>query len=93
LTCVYLQKYENLHYKHRMNLEACTWKPRFQVALFSDIGCPKHYCSFDFRGGGFFLKWKWKFLLGSAREVSRRCGGANNSDEAKQNPFLPHLGF
>jgi len=34
----------------------------------------------DFRGGGFFLKWKGHFSFwGSAREVSGQCGGASNA--------------
>jgi len=35
-------------------------------------------CSFDFRGGGFFLKWKGHFSFwGSAFQVFRQCGGAS----------------
>jgi len=35
-------------------------------------------CSFDFRGGGFFLKWKGHFSFwGSALQVFGQCGGAS----------------
>ncbi len=34
-------------------------------------------CFSDFRGGGFFLKWKGHFSFwGSAFQVFRQCGGA-----------------
>src|SRR3990167_10608039 len=35
-------------------------------------------CSFDFRGDGFFLKWKGHFSFwGSALQVFGQCGGAS----------------
>src|SRR3989338_7796886 len=46
-------------------------------------------CSFDFRGGGFFLKWKGHFsFLGSARKNIRAVWRGFNTDVAKQNYFL-----
>jgi len=47
--------------------------------------------SFDFRGGGFFLKWKGHFSFwGSAFQVFRQCGGA--SIRTRQNGKTIFLG-
>ena len=46
-------------------------------------------CSFDFRGGGFFLKWKGHFSFwGSAFQVFRQCGGASIRTRFCQKYFL-----
>jgi len=45
--------------------------------------------SFDFRGGGFFLKWKGLFSFwGSAFQVFRQCGGASIRTRFCENYFL-----
>ena len=46
-------------------------------------------CSFDFRGGGFFLKWKGHFSFwGSALQVFGQCGGASMRTRFCENYFL-----
>jgi len=51
-------------------------------------------CSFDFRGGGFFLKWKGHFSFwGSAFQVFGQCGGASMRTKFWQNYFLGRKGF
>jgi len=46
-------------------------------------------CSFDFRGGGFFLKWKGHFSFwGSALQVFGQCGGASIRTRFCENYFL-----
>src|SRR3990167_10052596 len=46
-------------------------------------------CSFVFRGGGFFLKWKGHFSFwGSALQVFRQCGGASIRTRFCENYFL-----
>jgi hypothetical protein len=46
-------------------------------------------CSFDFRGGGFFLKWKGLFSFwGSALQVFGQCGGASIRTRFCENYFL-----
>src|SRR3989344_3283537 len=43
----------------------------------------------DFRGGGFFLKWKGHFSFwGSALQVFRQCGGASIRTRFCENYFL-----
>jgi hypothetical protein len=45
--------------------------------------------SFDFRGGGFFLKWKGHFSFwGSALQVFGQCGGASMRTRFCENYFL-----
>ena len=45
--------------------------------------------SFDFRGGGFFLKWKGHFSFwGSALQVFGQCGGAKCGTRFCENYFL-----
>ena len=51
-------------------------------------------CSFDFRGGGFFLKWKGHFSFrGSAFQVFRQCGGASIRTWFCENYFSGDLDF
>ena len=52
-------------------------------------------CSFDFRGGGFFLKWKGHFsFLGSARKDIRAVWRGFNMDSAKRkNNFSGDMDF
>jgi len=51
-------------------------------------------CFFDFRGGGFFLKWKGHFSFwGSALQVFGQCGGASMRTKFWQNYFLGRKGF
>jgi len=46
-------------------------------------------CSFDFRGGGFFLKWKGHFSFwGSTLQVFGQCGGASIRTRFCKNYFL-----
>ena len=46
-------------------------------------------CFSDFRGGGFFLKWKGHFSFwGSALQVFGQCGGASIRTRFCQNYFL-----
>ena len=46
-------------------------------------------CSFDFRGGGFFLKWKGHFSFwGSALQAFGQCGGASIRTRFCENNFL-----
>src|SRR3989344_3756133 len=64
-------------------------KPRHRPA---SLGNPKKKkCSllFDFRGGGFFLKWKGLFSFwGSALQVFGQCGGASIRTRFCKNYFL-----
>src|SRR3989344_802798 len=69
-------------------------KPRHRLA---SLGNPKKKkCSllFDFRGGGFFLKWKGHFSFwDSALQVFGQCGGASIRTKFWQNYFLGRKGF
>src|SRR3989338_8929248 len=49
---------------------------------------------FDFRGGGFFLKWKGHFSFwGSALQVFGQCGGASIRTRQSENLFFWGKGF
>src|SRR3989344_8263294 len=45
-------------------------------------------CSFDFRGDGFFLKWKGHFSFwGSALQAFGQCGGGNADSDGRGGEF------
>ena len=69
-------------------------KPRHRLASLGNPKKKKVPYSFDFRGGGFFLKWKGHFSFwGSALQVFGQCGGASIRTRFCENYFLGILIF
>src|SRR3989344_6751331 len=68
--------------------------PRHRLASLGNPKKKKVPCSFDFRGGGFFLKWKGHFSFwGSALQVFEQCGGASIRTRQNENLFFWGLDF
>ena len=64
-------------------------KPRHRLASLGNPKKKKVPYSFDFRGGGLFLKWEGHFSFwGSALQVFGQCGGASMRTKFWQNYFL-----